>query len=393
VLAGPLCTMMLGDNGADVVKVEAPGGDATRQWGPPFVRSEGPPFVEESAYYLFCNRSKRSIVVDLSTPEGQDICRVLASEADVVVENFRPGTLERWGLDYPALKQLQPRLIFASISGFGGGGPLADLPAYDVMGQAMGGLMSITGEPNGEPTRVGIAIADITTGLFALIGILLALAAREQTGEGQHVRCSLLESVVSLLTHVGSNYLLAGAAATRQGNTHPSIVPYQIFAARDRTLYVAVGTDRQFRSLCDALGHPELAENPDYTTNRGRVENREALLDVIESALVERTAEEWLDAFRVAGVPAAPILTVDEVLNHPQTEATEMVQALLHPVLGQLRFTGFPVKLDATPGRMTSHPPLHGEHTREILAEAGYGADLIAALERRAVVQHWTPPA
>src|SRR5260221_14199231 len=261
--------MMRGDNGADVIKVEPPALDATRAWGPPFAgadaKSAPPGYRGESAYYLFCNRNKRGMVLDLSRPEGQKIALRLLEDADVVVDNFKPGTLEKWGLGYDeTLKPRNKRLILASISGFGADGPYRDLPGYDVLGQAMGGIMSITGEPGSGPTRVGIAIADISSGLYAMHGVLLALAARERTGEGQRVECSLLESVVSLLTHIGSNYLVGGVTPRQYGNTHPSIVPYQLFKTKDGFVYIANGNDRQFGKLMEQLGAPELASDARY---------------------------------------------------------------------------------------------------------------------------------
>lgn len=371
VLAGPICTMMLGDNGADVIKVESPDGDPSRHWGPPFLEAADGSGERESVYYSFCNRNKRSVVLDLGTEAGQEICRELVKDADVVVENFKPGALERWGLDYETLKADNPGLIMANISSFGQTGPLAGVPAYDVVGQAMGGMMSITGERDGEPMRVGVAITDITTGYLSFSGILLALAARERTGEGQRLSCSLYESVISLLTHVGANYLMADIKPRRHGNTHPSIVPYQVVQTRDRPMYLAVGTDRQFAALCRALEAPDLGSDSRFATNESRVVHRDELISRLEAILITKDCEEWVGLMRDEGVPAAPILEVPEVLSHPQTEATEMVRTLTHPVFGEIAMTGFPINLELTESRIYRHPPQIGEHTVEVLSEIG----------------------
>ena len=399
VLAGPICTMMLGDHGADVIKVEPPALDDTRSWGPPFVGKDAPGAPDgyrgESAYYLFCNRNKRDIVLDLSKAEGQEVALRLLASADVVVENFKPGTLEKWGLGYDeVLRQHNPRLILASISGFGADGPYRDLPGYDVVGQAMGGIMSITGEPGTGPTRVGIAIADISSGLYAMHGILLALAARERTGLGQRVEASLLESVVSLLTHIASNYLVGGVKPRQYGNTHPSIVPYQLFKTTDGFIYIANGNDRQFAILMEQLGAAEMARDARYRTNADRVANRETLIPFIQSRLAERSTAEWVDRFWKSGVPSGPVQDLERVFADPQVLHREMVVTMDHPTIAQgVRMTGIPVKMRGTPAELRRHPPLPGEHTREILREHGYDADQVGALERRGVVRSWGVPA
>ena len=395
VLAGPICTMMLGDHGADVIKVEPPALDDTRAWGPPFVGADarGAPagYRGESAYYLFCNRNKRGMILDLASREGQDVALGLIAKADVVVENFKPGTLEKWGLGYDeVLRKRNPRLILASISGFGADGPYRDLPGYDVLGQAMGGIMSITGEPGAGPTRVGIAIADVSSGLYAMHGVLLALAARERTGHGQRVDCSLLESVVSLLTHIASNYLVGGVPPRQYGNTHPSIVPYQLFTTKDGFIYIANGNDRQFAKLMEQLGAPEMSADPRYRTNADRVANRETLVPFIKSRLAARPTAEWVDRFWKSGVPAGPVQDLEQVFRDPQVLHRQMVVTVPHPTIAEgVRMTGIPVKLGATPADLRRHPPLPGEHTREVLREAGYDDATIARLEAGGVVRSW----
>ncbi|MGH2492622.1 MAG: CaiB/BaiF CoA transferase family protein [Candidatus Limnocylindria bacterium] len=395
VLAGPLCTMMLGDHGADVIKVEPLAGDDTRAWGPPFVGADAPDAPDgyrgESAYYLFCNRNKRGMLLDLSRPEGREVVLRLLDRADVVVENFKPGTLEKWGLGYEGvLKPRNKRLIHAAISGFGADGPYAHLPGYDVLSQAMGGIMSITGEPGAGPTRVGIAIADISSGLYAMHGILLALAARERTGEGQRVDTSLLESVVSLLTHIASNYLVGGVKPRQYGNSHPSIVPYQLFRTADAYVYVAIGNDRQFANLVEQLGVPSLAGDARYRENSDRVANRETLLPALQSRLALRPTAEWVERFWAAGVPASPVENLEQVFKNPQVLHREMLLHVPHPTIeGGVPMTGIPVKLGGTPGEVRRHPPLPGEHTREILREHGYEEREVASLEREGVVRSW----
>lgn len=384
--------MILGDHGADVIKVEPPAGDDTREWGPPFAGAEaGPPgYKGESAYYLFCNRNKRSIAIDLRQPAGREIVLRLARRSDVVIENYKVGTLEKWGLGYDVLRQHNPRLILCSITAFGSDGPYAHLPGYDVLAQAMGGMMSITGEPDGGPTRVGVAIADLTTGLLAVQAIAMALVNRERTGQGQRVEVSLLESIVSLLTHLASNYLVGGVEPRRYGNTHPSIVPYQLIRAADREIYLAVGNDRQFARLCQVLGIPEVAEDPRFRTNADRVRNRDALVELLQRELAKRTAAEWIRIFWSEGVPAAPVQTLPEVFRDPQVLHRNMVISVPHPTIGDVRMTGIPIKFMGTPGSVRRHPPLLGEHTREILAEIGYDAAEIRRLEAEGVVRSWT---
>ena len=395
VLAGPICTMMLGDHGANVIKVEPPALDDTRAWGPPFAGADakGAPqgYRGESAYYLFCNRNKRGMVLDLSKPEGQKVVLRLLEDADVVVDNFKPGTLEKWSLGYDEiLKPRNKRLISASISGFGADGPYMNLPGYDVLGQAMGGIMSITGEPGSGPTRVGIAIADITSGLYTMHGILLALAARERTGEGQRVDTSLLESIVSLLTHIASNYLVGGVPPKQYGNSHPSIVPYQLFRTKDAFIYIAVGNDRQFGVLMQQVGLPDLAADARYATNADRVANRDTLIPGLQARLLERPTAEWVERFWKTGVPAGPVQDLVQVFKDPQVLHREMLVRMEHPTISDgVPMTGIPVKLSDTPAELRRHPPLPGEHTREILKEHGYDDAAVAALEKNGIVRAW----
>lgn len=381
VLAGPYCAMMLGDAGADVVKVEPPGGDDTRAWGPPHAGGE-------AAYYLSCNRNKRSIAVHLGRPEGQALLLRLARTADVLIENFRLGTMERWGLGYEAaLQALNPRLVYCNISGFGRTGPYADLPGYDFVIQAMGGLMSITGEKDGPPQKVGVAVSDLTTGMMAAYGIMAALFARERTGVGQRVDLSLLETQVAWLANVAANFLTTGATPGRYGNAHPNIVPYQALQARDAPLVVAVGNDQQFRRFCDALSWPELSADPRFATNEQRVINRDPLLALLEPVLAARPAAEWVALLREHGVPCGPVNTVAEVFGDPQVLNRQMLVELPHPTAGTLRLPGIPVKFGATPGAIRRHPPLLGEQSREILQELGYGPAEIGHLIESGIVR------
>jgi crotonobetainyl-CoA:carnitine CoA-transferase CaiB-like acyl-CoA transferase len=342
VLAGPYCTMVLGDLGAQVIKVESPDGDETRGWGPPFLG-------HESAYYLCVNRNKRSIVVDFKTEAGLSIIRELVKKSDVLVENFRPGTLARFSLDFESVSVLHPQLIYCSITGFGQTGPLRDKPGYDFMIQAMGGLMSITGEPDGEPMKVGVAVADLFAGQNAVIAILAALQARTLTGNGQHLDISLFDSQVGMLANVASNYLISGNPPKRYGNAHANIVPYQAFQASDAWFVVAVGNDRQFEKLCEVMGQMELASDIRFVTNSGRVEHREDLISVLKPIFLTRTASEWLTMLENAGIPCGPINTLDEVFSMPQMQSRDMLINMAHAEIGDVRLVGSPLKLSATP--------------------------------------------
>ncbi|MCM8750456.1 CoA transferase [Thermomicrobiaceae bacterium CFH 74404] len=381
VLAGPFCTMILGDLGADVIKVEQPGsGDDTRQWGPPWAGGE-------SAYYLCVNRNKRSITLNLKHERGREILVELARDSDVVVENFRVGMLDRMGIGYQALAARYPRLIWCSITGYGLDGPYAERAGYDFVAQGEGGLMSITGEPDGEPMKVGVAIVDLFTGLYAASAILAALHARSQTGRGQLIDVALLPSTVAMLANVGSNYLVSGQIPKRYGNAHPNIVPYQTFRARDRWMTVAVGNDRQFRQLCRILGMEELADDPRFATNPQRVAHRDELIPLLQAVFETRDADDWLAAMTEAGIPCGPINTLDRVFSHPQILHRGMVIEVPHPTAGSVRLAGPPFVLSETPAGVRSHPPLLGEHTEEILRERlGLSTTEIARLREEGVV-------
>lgn len=362
VLAGPYCTMVLGDLGADVIKVESPEGDETRGWGPPF--AEG-----ESAYYLCVNRNKRSIIVDFKTEDGRAMLHRLVERSDVLVENFRPGTLARYGLDFASASEINPALIYCSITGFGQSGPLRDKPGYDFMIQAMGGLMSITGEPDGEPMKVGVAVADLFAGQNAVIAILAALQARKHTRRGQHLDISLFDSQVGMLANVASNFLLSGNLPKRYGNAHANIVPYQSFQASDTWFILAVGNDRQFEKLCEIIGRLDLAKDARYALNADRVTHRDELLAILKPVFLTRTSGEWLSALDAAGIPCGPIHTLDQVFTMPQVEARDMLIEMDHPAIGKLPLVGSPLKFSDTPVEYRRPPPRLGEHTDEVLKE------------------------
>jgi formyl-CoA transferase len=387
-LAGPFCTMMLGDLGADVIKVERPGiGDESRGWGPPFVGEPYGPYPGESAYFIGTNRNKRSISVNLKSPEGQAIVRELTARSDAFVESFRTGALDELGLGYDNLKQVNPRLVYCSISGYGRTGPYARRPGYDFIIQAEGGMMGITGPEEGPPYRVGVPIVDITAGMFAATAILAALRARDSTGQGQLVDVSLLDTQAALLTNVASNYLVGGEAPRRLGNGHPNIAPYGAFQARDRWFGLAAANQDQWLTLCQVLNRPDLAADPRFASNGERVANRDPLVAELNQAFSERDAEEWLERLRGAGLPCGPINTVKEVFAHPQAEARQMVLEVDHPTAGTVRLPGFPYNLSATPAAIRRPPPRLGEHTEEVLAERlGYSPGQVADLQSRGVL-------
>jgi len=363
VLAGPYAAMLLGDMGAEVIKVEQPGeGDETRGWGPPWAGGE-------SAYYLSVNRNKRGITLNLKHPDARRVLLRLVERSDVLLENFKRGTLERMDLGDEVLWRANPRLIHASISGFGTEGPYSDFPGYDFIVQAMSGVMSITGDAGGEPMKVGVAIVDVTAGLFAVNGILAALHARRETGRGQRVDVSLLESALAWLVNVGQNYLVSGQPPGRYGNAHPNIVPYQVFHAADKPLALGVGNDRQFRALCAVAGRPELADDPDFATNPARQQHRERLIALVQSLIERRPADEWLRLLNQAGVPAGPINTIPQALSDPQVEALGIVRSLPHPTAGEIRVIGPPIHLSDTAVEPGFAPPRHGEHTDAVLRE------------------------
>lgn len=368
VLAGPYCTMMLGDLGATVIKIERPdGGDDTRQFGPPFLAGE-------SVYYLGLNRNKCSLALDFSSSEGRQQLLSLLQTADIVVENIRPGSLERKGLGYETLKALNPGVIYCSLRGYPEQSPGARLPGYDLVAQAESGLMSITGETDGPPLPIGIPITDMAAGMFACTAILAALHVREHTGEGQYITISLLEAAISLLSDVASSYLATGQEPRRFGNGHPMLVPYQAFETRSRRIVVAAGNDHLYRDLCHILGLEELATDPRFHTNALRVEHRADLLPLLQTALLARDAEVWLAALQQAGIPCGLIQTVGEMFHDPNMKASGIVWECAHPTAGHIQLVGSPIHLSRTPTRLTKAPPVLGEDTSLILAEAA--ADL-----------------
>lgn len=380
-LAGPYCSMLLADMGAEVIKVEQPGkGDETRTYGPPFIEGE-------SVYFLSVNRNKKSITVNFKQDEGKDIIHRLIKKSDVSIENFRPGTLDKHGLGYNNAARINPKIIYASISGFGQTGPEKRRPGYDLSIQGMGGIMSLTGDPSGPPYKVGTSIADILAGIYTCQGILLALIARSKTGKGQLVDISLLDCQVSLLTYQAGIYFATGSVPRRIGNQHPTICPYETFKASDGYINIAVGNNKLWHKFCDLLGLDETKNDPRFSSNPKRVENRDELFTIIEKIISAKKSTEWLKLFDEEEIPAGPILTVDKTVNHPQVQAREMVVDITHPKAGQIKLTGIPVKLSDTPGSIENPPPLLGQHTDEILSDVlGYSKDEITELRKSEVI-------
>jgi formyl-CoA transferase len=385
VLAGPFATMLLADLGAEVIKVESLlRGDETREWGPPW---HGEGHERLSAYYLSVNRNKRSLTLNLKHPEGQAIARQLAARSHVLIENMKVGGMAGYGLDYESLRPLNPALVYCSISGFGQDGPYADRPGYDYVVQAMSGLMSITGEPTGEPHKVGVAVSDVFTGLFAANAIQAALRHAERTGQGQYIDVNLLESQLAALVNVASNVLVSGLDAPRWGNQHPNIVPYQVFYAADKPLVVAVGNDRQFAALCDLLGCPHLATDPRFGTNPARVAHRAELIPLLNERFGLKDAETWVTGLLAEGIPTGPINTVQQALHDPHVTARGLVQTVPMPDGSDLRLVGPAARLSETPARIESPPPQVGEHTEQVLRDLlGMDADAVAGLRARGVV-------
>jgi succinate---hydroxymethylglutarate CoA-transferase len=381
VLAGPTCAMMLGDMGADVIKVEPPsGGDDTRGWGPPFVEGE-------SAYFLAANRNKRSMTLNLAVVAGQKLLAGLIQKADIVIDNFKLGTLPKWGFTDAWFNAQAPRVVRCSITGYGSTGPKAALPGYDFILQAESGLMSICGEPDGTPTKYGVAIVDLCTGMLACNAILAALNARHRSGRGQKLELSLYESALHMLANVASNVLVSGRGGGRFGNGHPSIVPYTTYAAKDAMMALAIGNDTQFAKCAAVLGHPEWAGDPRFATNRARVEHRHLVDGAIAQALAADTADNWLGKLKSVGVPCGRINSVAEALADPQTQARAMIETVKHPAIGDLKLVGMPYKFSGTPASVRRPPPILGEHTDEILREElGLDAAAIAALRRDRVI-------
>jgi len=382
VLAGPWCTQTLADLGADVIKIERPGsGDDTRAWGPPYLKDADGQDTTEAAYFLGANRNKRSLAVDLSTPEGQAIVRKLAGQVDVLVENFKVGDLARYGLDAQSLLAEHPGLVICSITGFGQTGPYAERAGYDYAIQGMGGLMSVTGErddlPGGGPQKVGVAVADLFTGLYATVAILAALRHRDATGQGQVIDMALFDTQLAMLANLGSSYLCSGQAPRRMGNAHQNIVPYQVFEASDGHLILAVGNDRQFAKFCDIAGRPDWAADPRFASNAERVRHRAVLVPLLEAAFRQRPRADWLAALEAAKVPCGSINSVGEALADPQAQARDAVLTLPHPLSPGLRLVASPMKLSATPVAYRRAPPLLGQHSDELLREAGCSVEEI----------------
>lgn len=397
VLAGPWCTQTLADLGADVIKIERPGtGDDTRTWGPPFLKDDQGTETQEAAYYLGTNRNKRSVTCDIARPAGQALIRELAAHCDVFVENFKVGDMARYGLDYASLKSINPRLVYCSVTGFGQTGPYADRAGYDYAIQGMGGLMSVTGERDdigGGPQKVGVAVADLMTGMYATVAILAALRHAERTGEGQQVDMALLDTQVAMLANLSANYLVSGKAPGRAGNAHQNIVPYQVFEVAPAAdghkdhLILAVGNDGQYAKFCAVAGHPELASDPRYAKNQDRVRNRAVLVPLLEAILKTRTKADWLAALEAAKVPCGAINNLAEVFADPQIEARQMVTHWQHPVKHDLRLVSSPLKLSATPVRCDLPPPLLGQHTEEVLRSVlNYSDEKLSELGRSEVI-------
>ena len=373
ILAGPTATQLLGDLGATVIKIENPktAGDDTRGWGPPYAPGRDGKDTDLSAYFMAANRNKKSVAIDISTKDGQEIARKLAARADVVIENYKPGGLVKYGLDHQTLCAAHPGLVYCSVSGFGQTGPNRNRPGYDLMAQGYGGIMSLTGAPDGPPMKVGVGIADVMCGMYATIGILAALRHRDATGEGQHIDLSLVDTQTAWLINEGTNYLASGQLPQRRGNAHPNIVPYDAFAGADGHVLIAVGNDAQFARFCDVIGLPDLSENPDYATNSMRLKNRDALMKHLHPALAKIAVADIVDRLNSVGVPVGPIQNVAQALSSDQAKAREMVVSVDCPDVqgGQVRLLGNPLRFSRTPVQYRMAPPRFGQHTDEILAE------------------------
>ncbi|TEA79191.1 CaiB/BaiF CoA transferase family protein [Allopusillimonas ginsengisoli] len=374
VLAGPWCTQNLADLGAEVIKIERPGaGDDTRGWGPPYIKDQQGNDTSEAAYYASANRNKQSVALDIASPRGAELVRELAKQSDILVENFKVGGLRKYGLDYESIKAINPALIYCSITGFGQDGPYAKRPGYDFMIQGMGGLMSITGErddlPGGGPQKAGVAVADLMTGMYATVGVLAALHERTRSGLGQHIDMALLDCQVAMLANQNLNFMTSGVSPRRAGNAHQNLVPYQVFAAADGHLIVAVGNDTQFRAYCEVIGRPGLSDDVRFNTNSNRVINRELLVPMLIEAMKLQSRDYWLEELERVGVPAGPINTIEQVYDNPQVKARGMRQSLPHSSAGVAPISASPLKLSDTPVRYQHAAPLLGEHTEQVLRE------------------------
>jgi len=396
VLAGPWCTQTLADLGAEVVKIERPpseghpGGDDTRGWGPPFLKDRSGHDTQEAGYFLGTNRNKRSVAIDITRPEGRDLVLALAERCDVMVENFKVGDMARYGLDAQSLRQRNPRLVTCSITGYGQTGPYRDRAGYDYAVQGLGGLMSVTGErddlPGGGPQKVGVAVSDLFTGMYATVAILAALRHRDATGEGQSIDMALLDTQVAMLANLGSNYLVTRQAPQRAGNAHQNIVPYQVFTVADGHIILAVGNDAQFRRFCLIVGCPELADDERFARNAARVRHRAVLVPLLADRLLLRSRTEWLTALDAAKVPCGPINDLEDVFNDPQVQSRGMTATIAHPHVDDLELVASPMKLSATPVQLRRAPPLLGQHTDEVLMELGLDAAQVLALRTSGVV-------
>lgn len=379
-LAGPFCSMQLADMGAEVIKVEQPGlGDETRSYIPPEIKGE-------STYFMSLNKNKKGITLNLKSEEGQRIVKQLVKDSDVLIENFRNGTMEKFGLGYEVLKEINPRLVYCAVSGFGRTGPMKDEPAYDLLMQGFGGLMSVTGEEGRAPVKVGFSIVDLATGLYASLGVVLALLARERTGKGQYVESSLLDTIVSLTNYLGQGVLATGKVTGRFGSAHPNLVPYQAFEAKDGYVIIAVPNDRLWRKMCDALDLHELKDHPKFAVNVKRVANREELVGILMEYTKKKDSLEIIDRLKRAGVPSGPINNIAQLLDHPQVQYREMIQEVEHPTIGMLKMLGIPLKLSATPGSVRKAPPLLGENTNEVLTNLGYSSQDITNFKEKGIV-------
>lgn len=392
VLAGPWAGQILADLGAEVIKVERPGnGDDTRAWGPPFLKDAYGESTGEAAYYLSANRNKQSVTIDFTKPQGQQLVRALAAKSDILIENFKVGGLEAYGLDYASLKALNPDLIYCSITGFGQTGPYAKRAGYDFMVQGLGGLMSLTGRPEGEegagPVKVGVALTDILTGLYSTVAILAALAHRQHDGGGQHIDMALLDVQVACLANQAMNYLTTGVAPQRLGNAHPNIVPYQDFPTADGDFILTVGNDSQFRKFAEVAGRPEWADDPRFATNTLRVANRSVLVPLLRQATVFKTTAEWVTQLEAVGVPCGPINDLAQVFADPQVQARGLAMQLPHALAGLVPQVASPIRLSETPVEYRNAPPLLGEHTRQVLDQVlGLHADAVEALRQSGVL-------
>lgn len=391
VLSGPYCTMQLADMGARVIKIEHPDrGDDTRAWGPPWAGTLDRTVQRESSYFLSVNRNKESVAIDFKTPDGRALVDRLIAGADILVENFRPGSLAKLGLGYAALAAKHPRLIYASISGFGHTGPRSKEAGYDAIVQAEGGLMSVTGRPDAPPVRLGVAISDIAAGMFAMQGVLLAVIARHTTGRGQHIDLSMFDSTIALLTYQAQRTLVTGVAPTRSGNRHASIAPYDTFATSDGTLVLAIGNDDQWQRFSKAARMNPAARDKRFDTNEGRVRHYAELQPLVAEALARETLDTWLERLRKAGVPVGAVRDIDAVLGDPQTAARNMFEPVDHATIGELPVLGVPVKLSDTPGQVRTAPPVLGQHTRWVLTgDLGLSDAEVTALAERGVVKCW----